>query len=255
MDVDENKTIIDVILFKTIGLYHILSPVNSSGCFCYRTVVLTFIRMSLVLQSVQFYRLYLVSNDLSAFTFLTVVMVSTLWFLYKGHVVVTKADKMFAVLDVARYAFTSAGHQHSDQLQRYRDTLSTILRMFAGISYAALVFWVLSPGVINAETVINDEPTTIVAVRKLLFVFDAFVFSVNAFCWVMFDCYMVTVCFVFTAHFRTLSVAYRTLGHVDESSTLLRTTASSIPAQKIVVKLDEHRDLIRLIQDNQKIIK
>lgn len=237
---DRDPTVVDVNLFKMIGLYQIISSSCSGGDRnWYRTVVKTFLGLSLALQVVQVYRLHLASDDFQTFTFMTVVMIGTLLCSYKGHVIVTKADSLHTVLDVARYAFTTYGLRYPNALHSHRDRLSTLLRTFAGISYVTLAAWVVFPGMMKTGTGngADKEPTLAYTVgQKALVVVEGYVVSVNVFCWVLFDTYVITLCFVLMAQFRTLSAGYRALGHADERSPSIHsgTASGSFVLRKIL---------------------
>lgn len=63
-----------------------------------------------------------------------------------------------------------------------------------------------------SESLYNRLP-----VWTLVYAVEAFVGSVDVYNWLLFDCYLVTMCMVLTAQFETMSTAYETLGRRQQS--------------------------------------
>ncbi|KAF0765148.1 odorant receptor 22c-like [Aphis craccivora] len=203
----DGGTVLDVKLFKSIGMYQLLRPaecgLNADRC---RSAALGVVFMTLGLQSMQVCRLYLARHDFQMFANMAVLVINGLMCLLKGYMVVANADRMCATLDATRYAFTGCGGRNPSELRRCRATLSTILRAFVALSFGTLFVWVLIPWFMASEY--DDMPT----VWAVVYIVESTILTVNVFCWTSFDCYLVTMCFVFDALFRTMSTGYETLG-------------------------------------------
>jgi hypothetical protein len=128
---------------------------------------------------------------------------------------VANADRMCATLEATRYAFTGCGGRDPSELRRCRATLSAILRTFVALSFGTLFVWVLIPWFMASEY--DDMPY----VWAVVYVVESIILTVNVFCWTSFDCYLVTMCFVFDALFRTMSTGYETLGRCRSSASKL----------------------------------
>ncbi|KAE9532665.1 hypothetical protein AGLY_009746 [Aphis glycines] len=249
-------TVLDVELFKSIGMYQLLRPVECGldvgRC---RSAALVVVFMTLGLQSMQVARLYLARHDFQMFANMAVLVINGLMCLLKGYMVVANADRMCSTLDAARYAFTGCGGRDPSELRRCRATLSTILRTFVALSFGTLFVWVLIPWFMASEY--DDMPT----VWAVVYVVESTILTVNVFCWTSFDCYLVTMCFVFDALFRTMSTGYETLGRSRSGDVKLSarqqfdTVAAGAAISKTSITDDNYDDLKSHIIDNKNIIE
>lgn len=145
-DNNNSSTVMDVKLFKAIGLYRLLQPSTEGGFGDrYRTWILTVLSLITGLQCMQIVRLYLTLDDLQSFMYAAMMATTVLICTFKMYVMVTNVDKLWTILDAARYGFASCGRRHPSQLRRCRDTLSVRLRMFVALSSATLIIWTITP--------------------------------------------------------------------------------------------------------------
>lgn len=207
---DSGETVVDVNLFKRIGLYQLLRPSESDGDHdCgkqYRTAILVILCLTFGMQIVQSVRLYWALDDIQQFLFLASVLITGLMCILKGYVMVTNAKHLWSVLDVATYAFTTAGCQDPSILRQCRDTLSIWLHTFVVLSYCTLAFWNAAPWFVGSA--IYESPV----IWTLVYLMEAFILTVNVFCWLLFDCYFVTITFVLRAQLLTIAAGYESVG-------------------------------------------
>lgn len=227
---NNDETAVDVKLFKTIGLYQLLRPSKTGW---YRTILRAILWLIFSVHIVQTIGLYFVLNDLERFMFMTVMILNSLMCLFKAYVMVTNADQLWSILDVARYAFTSCSSQNTSEMHRCGATVSVLLRIFTVISYSSLVVWIATPwfmeeyvSVINMDGTVSYHRTTIYnqwypvsdavynspLVWTLIYTIEVAVCCTNVFSWSLFDCYVLTTCFFLKAHFHTLSAGCEGLG-------------------------------------------
>ncbi|KAL4119059.1 hypothetical protein QTP88_011928 [Uroleucon formosanum] len=248
----EGGTVLDVELFQIIGVHQLLRPdeYGLDGSL-YRAAAKVVVGLTLGLQSMQVYRLYLARNDIPMFANIGVMVINGLMCLLKGYMVATNADQMSATLDAACYAFTKCGGRDPSKLHLCRVRLSMILRTFVALSFGTLIVWLVMPWFMASDY--DDQPS----IWMVVYVIESIILTVNVFCWTSFDCYLVTMCFVFEALFCTMSTGYETLGR-------RRTGArSSAPRQlgivgtinKLTISDVNYDDLTSHILDNQNIIK
>nr|UMT69221.1 odorant receptor 22 [Myzus persicae] len=253
----DSGTIVDVDLFKAIGVYQLLHPVEcglDSG-LC-RMAVKIIVGLTLGLQSIQVCRLYLARYDIPMFANMGVLVVYGLMCLFKGYTLATHADRICTTLEVARYSFTSCGGRYPSLMRQCRARLSTILRTFVGLSFGTLFVWLIIPWFLTSEY--DDKPI----VWAVVYVVESIIFTVNVFCWTSFDCYLVTMCFVFEAVFRTMSYGYENVGrvhrlypHAVQPFLDYRSKDSDIQSDVPLKFPDHYDDLINHIKDNQKIVE
>ncbi|XP_025196562.1 odorant receptor 22c-like [Melanaphis sacchari] len=248
----DGGTVVDVRLFKSIGVYQLLHPVECGiDAVLWRTVALVVVCLTLGLQSMQVCRLYLARHDFQMFANMAVLVINGLMCLFKGYLVVVNADRMCATLDAARYTFTGCGSHDPSELRRCKVTLTVILRTFVALSFGTLFVWVIIPWFMTSEY--DDQPV----VWAVVYVVESIILTVNVFCWTSFDCYLVTMCFVFDALFRTMSTGYGTLGRCRsgvKSSAGQRFDTVAVISETPIVD-DDYYNLTSHILDNKNIIK
>lgn len=253
-DEDSAGTVVDIKLFKVIGLYQLLCPAYGLSGDRYRMVLLTVLRIAFALQVTQLFGLYYALNDLQRFTNMAVLVVCGMLCLFKGYVLITEAGRIWAVLDAARFGFMSSRRGRRRQqsaLHRCRATLSVLLRTFVTFSYVTLAIWLAVPYLMDAYVSIADPHGIVdryrlninnlwvpvsgsvynaLPVWTMFYMIEAFLIIVNVFCWTTFDCFMITVCFALNAQFRTVSAGYQTLGRLRSPLVSLRSLGSCQPS-------------------------
>ncbi|VVC25250.1 Olfactory receptor, insect [Cinara cedri] len=261
---DRDGTVVDVKLFKAIGLFQILS----AGGRWHRTALqigLCTYFGSIILNVAC---LYLASNDFQRLTYLSLLIIIAAMYALKAYVLLVNADRLWAVLDLARYAFTSCGQRDPSRLSRCRTALSTLLHALVVINYGAAVVWLVSPffvqdkrlsvthldrdvkeyriGIFNLWVPMSNAAYNSPVGWSLVYAYEAFILFFNCTVWSLFDCYLLTACFSLNAQFHTLTAGYAALGW---RSPLRDTTDTPRHGD------DRYRDLISLIKDNQQIVK
>lgn len=232
----EELTIVDNRLFKAISLHQILNPTHGGNKY-YRIALLAIMWISLVVQSMQLVGLYFAVNDLQRFVFTTTVVSNSFLSMSKAYVLVTNVDRLRDGLEAAQYEFTSCGSRDQRTVRRARAALSTIVRTFTVLSYVTCFMWAINPlsaigeflPVTNADGTVSRYRVTIynvwlpvpvtvyntTAVWAVLYAVEVIVCFFNVISWLLFDSYVLTMCFTFKAHFSTLSASYATIGHPD----------------------------------------
>ncbi|VVC37787.1 Olfactory receptor, insect [Cinara cedri] len=267
-DSHSDGTVVDVKLFRAIGLFHILNFTAQTGRDGYdgrrhRTVLRVYFWLVIVTIIFNIGGMYLSYNDFQRFTYLTLCVTVSLPCSLKSYVLSRKADtdRLRAVLDMARYAFTSCGRSDPSRLSRRSAALSALLRTFVTINYCTVFFWMLAPFFIHASLSVTHLDGTVSEYRNsilnlwvplpdaaynssagwsVVYAYEAIVFTGNLIILLMFDCYVLTTCFALNAHFRTLVDGYTALGRRTPGPTLG----------------DEYYSrLICLVDDNQRVVK
>lgn len=232
-DNNDSETIVDLRLFKAIGLYQLLSPVRSDAASGYRTALLTSTVIIVGVFAVQTATLYLTVDDFSRFAYIvmTITMVSTNSF--KSYTLIRRACPMWRALEPARYAFTTSARHDPSELFRCRDAVRTVLRTFAALNYCALSIWLITPwfvhetipitnvdgtvamcrtSVLNIWTPLSENAYNSPLVFAAVYAFEIFICSYCVFIITVFDIYVMTMSFVLVANFRTVAARYQTLG-------------------------------------------
>lgn len=137
---DDGETAVDLTLFKVIGLHRMLDP-GATGRRL-RASYKWIAYLTVTIQLMQVVGLYASVNDLQRLASLALVAFNALMCLFKGILMVTNADRMRAMLDVALYRYTTCGHRQPANMRLTSATVSTLLRTFAVISYCTLVVWI-----------------------------------------------------------------------------------------------------------------
>lgn len=207
------NSVIDMKLFKSIGLYQLLCPTkNRDFDNLYRTVFRVIILTTFCLQIIQTVRLFNALDDLQLFLHIAMLLVNGLICLLKGYMMVINADRLWSILDVALIKFTSCGYRKRSQLYRCQQTVSTWLKTLAGLSYGTLLFWIAAPWFMTFH--LDNSSIT----WTLIYLIEMFIMCMNVTCWLLFDCYFVAMCFVLCAQFQTMFTSYKTLGYLSRNS-------------------------------------
>ncbi|CAH1711324.1 unnamed protein product [Aphis gossypii] len=274
---EEESTIVDNRLFKAICLHQILNPTHGSNRY-YRIAILACIWMSIVVQITQLVGLYYAVNDLQRFAFTTTVVVNSFLSLAKAYVLMANVDRLRDGLEAARYEFTSCGSRDQRTVRRARAALSTLVRTFTVFSYVTCFFWMLNPlsaigeflPLTNADGTVSHYRVTIynywlpvsatvyntTTVWALTYAIEMTVCFFNVNTWLLFDSYVLTMCFTFKAHFRTLSASYATIGHLDTFRSLTpHASDDNFIKTGNNNTLNCYDELINHLLDNQRIIK
>jgi len=246
----EDLTIVDNKLFKAICLQQILDPTKGGNRY-YRLLLMALMCFSLSVQIMQLVGLYFAVHDLQRFAFTTTTVSHAFLCMTKGYMLLTHADRLRACLEVARYEFTSCGARDQSIVRRSRAVLSTILRTFAVLSWFTCFIWVLTPlfvmddylQVTNADDTVSRYRITIfnmwlpvpVAVYNatpiwaLVYMVEVIACLFTSFSFLLFDSYVVTMCFTFNAQFRTVSTSCAKIGHRDCIASLSPQAMGSCP--------------------------
>lgn len=218
---DVGATAVDVGLFKAIGLYQLLRPGTR-----YRVAMRALLLLAFALHSTQLFGLYFAAGDLQRFINIAALVVCGTLCVYKGHVMVANVDRIWDTLHVAGYEFVTCAGRDESELRRAGALVRVVLRAFVVISYQTLAIWTAVPwltddhdGTAGARRMtINNLWTPLpVAVYNAppvwaaVYATEVFLITVNVFCWALFDCYLVTMCFVLNAQFHTIAAAYEKL--------------------------------------------
>ncbi|VVC42144.1 Hypothetical protein CINCED_3A014049 [Cinara cedri] len=229
---NHDRTVVDVKLFKAIGLFQTLSGDDGRR---YRTAMRVFFWTMFGTIVLNVWGMYLSSNDFQRFTFLFLCVTISLMCSLKAHLLsrTVDAERLGVVLDLARYAFTSCGRRDPSRLSRCRAKLSALLRTSVTIQLCVMLVWLLAPffvhtrlsvthldgtvseyriGMVNLWVPLPDVVYDSAAGWSVVYAYEAFFFFCNFIAWMQFDCYLVTTCFALNAQFCTLAAGYEALG-------------------------------------------
>ncbi|KAL4119061.1 hypothetical protein QTP88_011930 [Uroleucon formosanum] len=254
---EDGGTVMDVKLFKSIGMYQLLHPatLHLDRDLC-RIAAMVVVGLTLGMQQMQIFRLYLARHDIPMFANMAMLVVYGFMCLLKGYTIAAHADRICITLEVARYAFTGCGGRDPSLMRRCRARLSPILRTFVGLSFGTLVVWLVMPWFLTSEY--DDQPI----IWAIVYVVESVILIVNVFFWTSFDCYLVTMCFVFNATFRTMSFGYEKVGrgqhlqpHTIQPFCDHYISDSDAKSNVSLKFLNHYDDLISHIKDNQKIVE
>ncbi|XP_025420352.1 odorant receptor 46a-like [Sipha flava] len=261
------RTAMDVELFRVIGLMRLVRPARGRTDRWYRAAVAGLVRLAFVLQGTQVVGLYFALNDFQRFANMAVLLISGLMSLYKGHVLAANAARVWDTLRVTRFAYVTCSGRDAGRLRRTGDALRPLLRAFYVFSYLTLAMWISMPCFMHDRVPMAAPDGTVAEYRMTVnnlwipvppavynapavwapvYAVEAFMVSANVFVWVLFDCYLITMCFVLNAQLRTMSAAYEKLGVHGPAG---------VRAEKNEMKLNYYDDLIEHIKDSQRIMK
>lgn len=208
-----DSTVMDVELFKTIGLYQMLY--KSKNLRWYKTVFSRLLFMNFVILFIRIIPL-LLYVELALATYIISTTVMGLNTFYKGYLILKHRDSLRVMLNAARFNFTTCGLRHPDALILSRRNLCLILRIFSIIIYTILALFVMQPNLIK-NMFAQDHPYY-TGFWTLMFVLDTIFHIINSCVLIMFDVYLVTMCFALSAQFKTIAAGYASLGHGRSSS-------------------------------------
>lgn len=193
---------VDTALFRAIGLHQLLrlekTPRMAFAACQWYTL------STIVIQMVGMYHR---TDDPVQFTMLASVCVCTMLTVFKGRTIIVCRDAMQSVIDANR-----------------RDGSSTSLRVYVTIGLVLLVVWLTSPFLMDnaadkyRPTIINlwiPIPMSVynsTFVWDLIYVAEALLACDIMYIWLLFDCYMFTICFTLDVQFRALFAGYKRLG-------------------------------------------
>lgn len=235
-------TMVDIIFFDAIGLNLLLNPFskNKDRKFGYRyyKVVLAIQWLIIGIECMQIIRLYLAISDLQLLLNVIFLIVQILINVFKGIVLVMNADKMWNLLDVARYGFTSFGSRDPSLLHRCKSKLSKFLRIATGHCLITLCTWIVTPlftnkyvqmvnldgtigyyriSIFNLWYPVTESMYNSLPIWTLIYVTEMLIITNCIYIWILFDCYLVTVCTVLSTQFNNLASAYESIGHRDQN--------------------------------------
>lgn len=184
--------------------------------------------------TMQIVGMYTAIDDFPRFAYMVLLSAVGYTCTIKGYLLCWRADLMWPVLKLAGYGFTSSGRRDPSELIRCRGTLSLVLRILVTINYLTLVAWLVLPLFTQQSGLAVDLDKTVVLYRATvynlwipltekaydsplgymaIYAFEMTVVIYNLTIWTMFDCYMMTMCFVLNSNFRTMAAVYKTFGH------------------------------------------
>lgn len=232
-DMNDSETVVDMRLFKVIGLYQLLCPAVSVATSGHRTALMTGSIIMTGTFVVQTAALYLAIDDFSRLAYMVMMITVGFTSLFKGYLLIRQANPMWRVLELARYAFTASARRDPSELLWCRDTMSTVLRTFTIVNYVAVAAWLISPIFIHERVPVTNIDGTVAMYRTSVFnmwtplsenayntpfvfaavyAFESFICSYCVFIFNIFDSYLITVCLVLVANFRTIATRYQSLG-------------------------------------------
>lgn len=239
----DGNTIVDVNLFKAIGLYQLLLPTADSGdgdsFKPHRMAILVVLSLIIVLVCMQIVRLYLTLNDLYMLLYMTMILFIIFICTLKRYVMLTNVDKLGVLMDVTRYDLMLCGCRHPSRWHRCQDALSAWLRVFVTLSSFTAVLWVVTPllmdeyvPLVKLDGTVGQFRTSVFnmwypvpqsvynwrPVWALIYAIESSVCILDVYNYLMFDCYFITMCVALNTQFDTMSAAYETLGRCHQST-------------------------------------
>lgn len=233
----DNETVMDVKLFKFIGLLQVLKPAVSTGCVFdgqwHRRVLRVIFWTMLLTIILNIGMLHKAFNDFQRFTYLIMIIFIYINTTITGYLFLAKSDRMWDVLDLTRFAFTSCGQRDSSRLADSRVKLSAILRTIVIIGLIVFLLRLSAPFIIqerlsvvqldgtikkyrrcifNIWVPLSDTMYNSLVVWPLVYAYELLLLVGSCVVWFMFVCYLMTACFALNAHFRTLAAGYEALG-------------------------------------------
>lgn len=241
-EITANETIVDVVLFKIIGLYRLLHKSSiKNGCWgtgdWYKTLLMGMVWLLFSLQTLQIIRLYLTVNDLQIFLSIGLTFIFSLISTFKGYVLLKNADRFLAMMDVTRYSFTLCSHRNSSYLRQYRNVLNLFFRSFFTFDLVTTIQWIIipfflrnsvpyvkldgtighyRPSVYNIWLPLSESVYNWLPVWALIYAVETVSCVMNVLFSFMFDLYLVTICIALDAHLRIMTAAYAKLGGGDQ---------------------------------------
>lgn len=234
MSRDDETIIIDVWLCKKIGLYQLLNSDDGVvGTFreWYRTAALVSIRLMFVTYVVQIVGLFFSDNDFTSFIYSLTLIFVGLMTAIKGYTFVKHSDQLWSIAEIAGYGFTRSGRRDPTEMVRCKKTLSLVLRLYVILNYSTLFTWLMAPVYINDQFRTNKDGTVSLFRTTIydfwipfyrqpymsfgyaaVYMFEAYVCCLNVFIWTIYDSYVMTMCFVLNANFRTVASGYGKVG-------------------------------------------
>lgn len=232
---ENEETLIDVKLCKVIGLYQLLQPCQCDGFTKrYRTALLTAIWLAVGLLSMQIVRLYLELSNFQSFVNIAGVTIVEELCVFKGYVLVTNADRLWGLMDVAMYGFTSYGRHNLPELRNTREMLSRLLCWMVVGYYGVTTLWTSATWfmeefnpffkldgtvgeyrqtIFNLWIPVSEDVFNWTPVWSVVYMIEMVIVYLYTFLWLMFDCYLLAVCIALKAQSHVISTAYRNLGH------------------------------------------
>lgn len=226
---DGDDTAADVRLFRAIGLHRTLRGADGP----WRRACLAALCAAFGVHAAQLAWLPAALHDFQRCTFTAVMLAYGLMTSLKGFAVLGHAPRLLAVLQVARATFARCARRRPGPMRRCRVTVSRLLRATVAMCYGTYAFWAAVPWCLSERVAVPRADGTVARYRATvnnmwfplpeaahnspagwaaLYATEALVGLVDVFAWMLFDCYLITVCFALDAQFRTLAAGYATLG-------------------------------------------
>jgi len=214
--IEHDGTAVDVKLFETIGLYKLMRPASRGGdryrkagfaVLCWAVAALV---VAATTQFVQFnWMIQKNMYDIRHIVYAPILFTYGTMCVYKGLTVIKHGDRMRSTLDVAKYEYTSIGRRDATELRQCRGRVSVWLRVYVVFSMLTVLMWCVEPWTTAA---VEDGGAHAVVVWAMYNIAETCVICINTVCYSMFDCYLVTVCFVLNAQYRSVARAYSSIG-------------------------------------------
>lgn len=213
-----DDTVVDLKLFKFIGLHlSLCSPEWNK----YRIAAWMIIGILCVLLTVHTYITY-DRIALAPFTF--IIWIYNIVSIYKCSLIMANRDRMRIILDVARFTFTSCSLKHPDALVQGQRTLRIILCTLIASTYSMVLAWLMFPDLLQ---LVFPQVKFSNITWTIIFVIDCTMLAFDVFLWMLFDCYMITVCVALSVQFKTVSAGYEMIGN-SRRSPLLNQSSNSV---------------------------
>lgn len=239
---ETDDTILDMKLFKVMGLYQFLCPAECGG-FGQRMhrACLMLVWLNTIYKVVQLAWLPSMIHDFQRTMLFIVTLAYCFMCFIKLYAVSHHRTRLWTILlDSSQFAFTACGARHPDIVRQSRDATSWFLRWFVSLGSTVNLMWLLFPllrtdhvTVTNADGTVSVYRSTVLSVWfplpervhnsmpgwTMLYVAEVFTYSVSMLGYQFFDFYLITLFSVMDAQFRTLCAGYKTLGHRLRKST------------------------------------
>lgn len=229
----EYDPVVDVRLFKAIGLHRVLHGGGGGADGPFRRACLALLCAASAVHAAQVAWLPAASHDFPRLTYTAVMLAYGLMTSLKGFALLGHAPRLLAVLDAT--GATPRRRPASTLLRPVAAAAAaTLLRPAVAACYGTYAFWAAAPWFLLDERVAVPRADGTVARYRAtvnnmwypmpetahnspagwaaLYAAEALVGLVDVAAWTLFDCYLVTVCLALDARFRAVAAGYATLG-------------------------------------------
>ncbi|VVC44361.1 Olfactory receptor, insect [Cinara cedri] len=229
--------VLSPVLAKYTGLYHIINPdcprlggLNISHLMA--AVSVAFTVTCLACCPIGFYHW---ANDTTQLVLQMTAFTNFLLGCYKTVTIVRHSDDIRTLLDVTRIDFVSTDRQSFRALRECRAVSSTFIVWFAAFNYCVLLAWTLLPMVVNDKHVwVKNRDGTFSSYQlnpfNMFFLVSSDTYNrwhiafhvvelLLGLCFalslILFDTFMVIMCFSVTSQLKLIADSYENLGHAE----------------------------------------